>query len=29
MENQNLFEKFSAEGRLLLPDAAVSFKDIP
>lgn len=29
MENQNLFEKFSAEGRLLLPDAAISFKDIP
>lgn len=29
MEFKNLFDKFSTCGKLLLPDSAVSFDDIP
>lgn len=29
MEFKNLFEKFNLEGKLLFPDAAVFFQDIP
>lgn len=29
MGYKNLFEKFNLDGKLLLPDAAVSFQDIP
>lgn len=29
MNNQDLFERFSTEGQLRLPGAAVSFSDIP